>query len=1083
MADTLKQIWADVLGKETSEIQHNSNFFEIGGDSVQAIKLAAKANQEGVKLSSQQVFQNPTFSSMSDIATATQGSFEKDDDGDSHHPRPRSNGLDNARDHLEAYKLVNACLAQCDLHGALLEDILPCTPFQRELMNASHNLGCWTFQAVFQISKNAEARAKQVIEDLHTRNPIFRTRIAQYGTELYQIVSKAPVEWQIHEVPLEVFKATELPKRMQYGSPLSRCAIVNDTSRDEKFIVWSQTHAIYDRWSKMHVLEDVQNAFKDLNAFRKSPVRTPFRDFVGYIESVNVQESIRYWKQQIRDLEHYGQLFDAPPNQQFKTSETQTVRKITSFRKPQNTNITFATISQVAWALVTARECGLNDIFFCSFRSCRQMDLSGIDTIIGPLWSLVPVRMQLNAEHSLEDILQEVHRRMVEGIPHEPYGIIALDEHFGHKGYLQSVLLPQPPQPDTFGMKLTAKDPKTGEEMTLRSAEELWQQTRGHFGLYIMLTPKGEDLELWGRFDENVIDLERVSSLLDKYIDTMNLIYDSSWKETKISSILPDLPIGPRPGGDKSRNLTNGYHEENAEYSLDGIDSNKPATLRYLLNQQSSDALACAIPQKDKTWGITYGDLEKHVQSFQKSLARLGIKKESAVSMSLGNTYELVVAFIATTRQRAIAAPLNPSYKQDEFEFYVDDLSSSLVLVPKGKFNENEPAVKAARKYEAAIAEVSWDPKSSEVYLDVKENGKAKSSISEDNKVLEAEEDDIALVLHTSGTTGRPKAVPLSHKNLITSIDNICTTYHLRPHDRTMLIMPLFHVHGLLASFLSPLRSGGAAIIPERLTPEFWNQFKDSNATWYSATPTMHRMILQFPLPDSGLPDIRFIRSCSSQLAPALFEQLEDKFQAPVLESYAMTEASHMMTSNLLPPGKRYSGSVGQPQNIDLKILDEDGTEVDQGKEAEVCIRGANVTKGYLNNEDANKSSFTKEGFFRTGDQGKIDENGFLVLTGRLKELINKGGEKISPVELDNAISQHEDIAECVSFAIDDEDYGQDVGCAIKLKDGKEEMDVKALKKWISEKVAAHKVPKKVCFPCKSILSTPAYTRLEYQSS
>lgn len=274
--------------------------------------------------------------------------------------------------------------------------------------------------------------------------------------------------------------------------------------------------------------------------------------------------------------------------------------------------------------------------------------------------------------------------------------------------------------------------------------------------------------------------------------------------------------------------------------------------------------------------------------------------------------------------------------------------------------------------------------------------------------------------------------------------------------------MPLFHVHGLLASFLSPLRSGGAAIIPERLTPEFWNQFKENKATWYSATPTMHRMILQFPLPDSGLPKIRFIRSCSSQLAPALFKQLEEKFKAPVLESYAMTEASHMMTSNLLPPGKRYPGSVGKAQNIDLKILDENSKEVEQGKEAEVSIRGANVTKGYLNNEDANKLSFTENGFFRTGDQGKIDENGYLVLTGRLKELINKGGEKISPVELDNAISQHEDIAECVSFGIEDEDYGQEVGCAIEMKNGKEQIDTKKLQKWISEKVAAHKVPKKV---------------------
>lgn len=358
---------------------------------------------------------------------------------------------------LEAYKLATACLAQCDLHGALLEDILPCTSFQRELMRASHELGCWTFQAVFEISKNAEARAKEVVNDLHSRNPIFRTRIAQYGTELYQIVSKSPVEWQVYDEPLEVFKARELPKRMHYGAPLSRCAVVRDTSRSSTYIVWTQTRAIYDRWSKMHVLEDIQNAFNDPDSFRKSPPRTPYKDFVKTVESSDVQKSIEHWKKQLQGLKYHGKLFDAPPNQQFKTSETKTIRKITSYRKPGNTNITFATISQVAWALVLAEECNLNDIFFCSFRSCRQMDLSGIDTIIGPLWSCVPVRVGLKADQSLEDILQNVHQKMIEGIPHEPFGMTALDEHFGHKGYLQSVLLPQPPQPDTFGMTLIVR--------------------------------------------------------------------------------------------------------------------------------------------------------------------------------------------------------------------------------------------------------------------------------------------------------------------------------------------------------------------------------------------------------------------------------------------------------------------------------------------------------------------------------------------------------------------------------------------------------------------------------------------------
>lgn len=176
-----------------------------------------------------------------------------------------------------------------------------------------------------------------------------------------------------------------------------------------------------------------------------------------------------------------------------------------------------------------------------------------------------------------------------------------------------------------------------------------------------------------------------------------------------------------------------------------------------------------------------------------------------------------------------------------------------------------------------------------------------------------------------------------------------------------------------------------------------------------------------------------------------------------------MTEAAHQMTSNPLPPGKRQPGSVGLGQGVEVKILDQDGKEVKQGAEAEICIRGENVTKGYLNNPEANKSSFTKDGFFRTGDQGKKDEDGYVIITGRIKELINKGGEKISPIELDNVITRHPAISEAVSFAVPDEMYGQEVAVAVVLKSG-QKLTADELRKWVTEKVAKFKVPKKIYF-------------------
>ena len=273
--------------------------------------------------------------------------------------------------------------------------------------------------------------------------------------------------------------------------------------------------------------------------------------------------------------------------------------------------------------------------------------------------------------------------------------------------------------------------------------------------------------------------------------------------------------------------------------------------------------------------------------------------------------------------------------------------------------------------------------------------------------------------------------------------------------------MPLFHVHGLLAGFLAPLLSGGSVIVPLRFSAhDFWENFITHKANWYTAVPTIHQILLKNP-PPNQIPNIRFIRSCSSPLSPKTFHELEKAFNAPVLEAYAMTEAAHQMTSNPLPPAKRYPGSVGIGQGVEVKIIDQSGKEVPQGSEAEICIRGENVTKGYLNNPEANKTSFTKEGFFRTGDQGKQDEDGYVIITGRIKELINKGGEKISPIELDNLVAQNPSVAEAVSFAIPDEMYGQDIGLAVVLKDGKE-MKESELRSWLASKVAKFKVPKKV---------------------
>lgn len=480
------------------------------------------------------------------------------------------------------------------------------------------------------------------------------------------------------------------------------------------------------------------------------------------------------------------------------------------------------------------------------------------------------------------------------------------------------------------------------------------------------------------------------------------------------------------------------------------------STLANAFSEGGSDT-AIIVPGSPQALTISYQQLTAEVFSFQSKLATVGIGPEVAVSIALANSYEFVVSFLATSYQRAIAAPLNPAYKQAEYEFYIDDLNSAIVLIPKDAFSKDGPAVRAARKYNAAIAECYWN--GAEVILDLKTRGKL--AYFGEQKIEQPLPEDTALVLHTSGTTGRPKAVPLSHKNLTRTMRNIKATYNLTQADRTMLVMPLFHVHGLLAGFLAPLFSGGSVIVPIRFSAsEFWHDFITHGATWYTAVPTIHQILLRNPPPEPK-PSIRFIRSCSSPLSPKTFHELEKAFDAPVLEAYAMTEAAHQMTSNPLPPAKRQPGSVGLGQGVEVAILDSNGSEVSQGQEGEISIRGENVTKGYLNNPIANEESFTKTGFFRTGDQGKKDENGYVSITGRIKELINKGGEKISPIELDNMIATNSAVLEAVSFGIPDEMYGQDVGVSVVLKEGRS-LSEDELKRYVEQKAAKFKIPRRV---------------------
>lgn len=346
--------------------------------------------------------------------------------------------------------------------------------------------------------------------------------------------------------------------------------------------------------------------------------------------------------------------------------------------------------------------------------------------------------------------------------------------------------------------------------------------------------------------------------------------------------------------------------------------------------------------------------------------------------------------FLAAIRARAVAAPLNSAYTQEEFEFYLSDSESRLLLTnPEG----NPAAEAAAAKLGVARAAASLPGASDPVVITPFElcSGPGGELTANDPS-------DVALFLHTSGTTSRPKGVPLTQLNLAASVQNIKSVYKLTESDSTVVVLPLFHVHGLLAGLLSSLGAGASVALPASgrfSASTFWSDMRTYGATWYTAVPTIHQIILDrhAARPEPAYPPLRFIRSCSASLAPAILERLEAAFGAPVLEAYAMTEASHLMASNPLPErGPHKAGSVGKPVGQEMAVLNEDGVPQPAGVPGEVCIRGPNVTRGYQSNPEANKAAF-QFGWFHTGDVGFLDADGYLHLVGRIKELINRGGK------------------------------------------------------------------------------------------
>jgi acyl-CoA synthetase (AMP-forming)/AMP-acid ligase II/acyl carrier protein len=453
---------------------------------------------------------------------------------------------------------------------------------------------------------------------------------------------------------------------------------------------------------------------------------------------------------------------------------------------------------------------------------------------------------------------------------------------------------------------------------------------------------------------------------------------------------------------------------------------------------------------------LTYQGLCDHQAQVAAALNSLGLSRNDRVAIVLPNGPEMATAFVSVAAC-ATSAPLNPGYRAQEFDFYLSDLNAKAIIVQAGV----ESAARGVAT-ERGIPILELEPLASSPA------GVFRLPVAAGNhsEPVWAEPDDVAMVLHTSGTTSRPKIVPLTQTNLCVSAGNIAATLALGPADRCMNVMPLFHIHGLMAATLASLRAGASvACTPGFVATSFFEWMDLFEPTWYTAVPTMHQAILMRAGQAGEIiarRKLRLLRSSSSSLPPQVMAQLEEVFGAPVIEAYGMTEAAHQVASNPLPPRQRRPGAVGLAAGPEVAVMDEQGNLLAAGQTGEVVIRGENVTPGYENNPDANATAFTN-GWFRTGDQGVIDEAGYLTLTGRLKEIINRAGEKISPREVDEVILDHPAVAQVVTFAVPDPKLGEDVGAAIVVKAG-QTLTAQQIHQFAAGRLTDFKVPRHIVF-------------------
>jgi acyl-CoA synthetase (AMP-forming)/AMP-acid ligase II len=453
--------------------------------------------------------------------------------------------------------------------------------------------------------------------------------------------------------------------------------------------------------------------------------------------------------------------------------------------------------------------------------------------------------------------------------------------------------------------------------------------------------------------------------------------------------------------------------------------------LSDLLDQHACDRPdARALVVAGERTEVSYGALAAMVDDVADRLGSTGLRRGDAVGLVGANTAEFVVGLLAAARVGLLVAPLDPTLPRSQMCARLEGLGAQAILV--GSLTGDAAPV-------GRLGVPTWV-----VRVNIAAGGTAAAtleagaaSVRQVRGAARELSDRDALVLFTSGTSDAATMVPLTHANVAAAVLGICGSYELGPEDATVAIMPLFHGHGLLAVLLASLASGGCVLLPGpgRFSAHtFWDDMRTAAATWYTAVPTIHEILLQrfaHEYPGPQVVPLRFIRSCSAPLNMPTARAMAHTFGAPVLSAYGMTETTHQATSEPLPqhaPAKH--GSVGRATGVELRVVDQSGHTCPPGTVGEVWVHGPTVARGYLANPAETTRAFAEK-WFRTGDLGSLDEDGYLFVTGRIKTIINRGGEKVSPEHVEAILAACNGVTEAAVFAIPDPLYGERVGAAV----------------------------------------------------